>query len=85
MRTRDHLLMLADPEHPFVRGDLLFDLRADPGQTANLAGTGLEVENELRELLARWARDRRQRAEAEAVELTDEERQQLHALGYIDH
>ncbi|MEM8933878.1 MAG: sulfatase, partial [Acidobacteriota bacterium] len=85
VRTHDHLLMQADPGHPFVDGDLLFDLRADPEQQVNLIGRGLPVEAELRDLLGRWLRDRRDRAEATAVELSEEERQQLQALGYIDN
>lgn len=86
VRTRDHLLMITDEEHPQVQGDLLFDIRAGSGVDAeNLAGRGLPVEAELRDLLARWLRDRRARPDAEAVELSEEELQRLRALGYVDN
>lgn len=61
-----------------------FDLKSDPAQQHNLAGSGLEVEAELQALLDRWLAARRA-AEGPAptsIELSEEEKRQLEALGY---
>lgn len=82
VRSRDHkyILMRGLPEIP--DGAYLYDLKADPGETRNLAGQGLPVERELSETLRRWMADRRGRPEARPREQTDEERARLKALGY---
>jgi arylsulfatase len=65
------------------KGPELYDLKADPGETKNLAGRGLAVERELANLLWRWQADRRAHPETRPVEPTDEEKARLKALGYV--
>jgi arylsulfatase len=74
VRTRDFKYIEKGPE--------LYDLRADPGETKNLAGRGLAVERELAELLRQWQANRRAHPEARSIEPTDEEKARLKALGY---
>jgi arylsulfatase A-like enzyme len=69
-------------------GPSLFDLRADPLETRNLAGRGLAVERELAGLLDRWSAQRRPRPGSPADQahphpLSDEEAARLRALGYV--
>jgi arylsulfatase len=66
----------------FPDGPYLFDLKADPGETRNLAGQGLAEERRLADLLRRWRQDRRATPEARPREQTDEEKARLKALGY---
>ncbi|HEX5720132.1 MAG TPA: sulfatase [Thermoanaerobaculia bacterium] len=75
VRTRDFKYIQNGPE--------LYDLKADPAETKNLAGRGLAVERELSELLRRWQADRRAHPETRPVEPTDEEKARLKALGYV--
>ncbi len=63
-------------------GPYLYDLKADPGETRNLAGQGLPVEKELNGLLLRWIADRRKSPNPQSRDLTEEEEQRLRALGY---
>jgi arylsulfatase A-like enzyme len=66
----------------FPDGPYLYDLKADPGETRNLAGQGLAEEKRLSDLLRRWQQDRRTAPEARPREQTDEEKARLKALGY---
>jgi arylsulfatase len=66
----------------FPDGPVLYDTKADPGETRNLAGQGLPVEKELNGLLLRWLSDRKRTLNPESRTLTDEEIQRLKALGY---
>jgi arylsulfatase A-like enzyme len=66
----------------FPDGPYLYDLKADPGETQNLAGHGLAVEKELADLLRRWQQDRRIAPEARPRDQSDEEKARLKALGY---
>ena len=75
VRTRDFKYIQNGPE--------LYDLKADPGETKNLAGRGLAIERELADLLRRWQADRRSHPEARPVEPSDEEKARLKALGYV--
>lgn len=66
----------------FPDGPYLYDLKADPGETRNLAGQGLAEEKRLADLLRRWQQDRRPAPEARPREQSDEEKARLKALGY---
>ncbi len=66
----------------FPDGPYLYDLKADPGETRNLAGQGLIEEKRLSDLLRRWQQDRRPAPEARPREQSDEEKARLKALGY---
>ncbi len=83
----DHLgAMVRNRDFKYIQspdGPWLYDLKADPGETRNLAGRGLVVERELSELLRRWQADRRAHPEARPIEPTDEEKARLRALGYV--
>jgi len=75
VRTRDFKYIQNGPE--------LYDLKADPAETKNLAGRGLAVERELSDLLRRWQADRRAHPEARPIDPTGEEKARLKALGYV--
>lgn len=75
VRTRDFKYIEQGPQ--------LYDLKADPGETKNLAGRGLAVERELVDLLRRWQADRRPHPEARPVQPSGEEKARLKALGYV--
>lgn len=66
----------------FPDGPYLYDLKADPGETRNLAGQGRPIERELNGLLLRWIADRHRTPGPKSRDLTDEEEQRLRALGY---
>lgn len=65
----------------------LYDLENDPAETVNLSGAGVEVENDLREVLNRWIEETK-----EGIEMTEEQvdvfekstNENLRALGYIE-
>ncbi|HVS03319.1 MAG TPA: sulfatase, partial [Thermoanaerobaculia bacterium] len=61
-------------------GTYLYDLHLDPGEAANLAGSGHPEETRLAALLARWRAGATPAAPAR--NLSDEEAAQLRALGY---
>ncbi len=63
----------------------LFDLRADPGERRDVSASQPELARALRKELAAWSveQDRRLRA-AREVELPEEERERLRALGYAE-
>jgi arylsulfatase A-like enzyme len=68
---------------PIPDGAYLYDLASDPGELHNLAGTGLEVEEELATLLHAWRADRRPAARAVPHRLSPEEIERLRSLGYL--
>jgi arylsulfatase len=83
VRTRDYRYGLNQGNQRFLPdGPYLYDLRADPGETRNLAGRGLAAEKELNGLLLRWLADRRRGPSPQPRDLTEEEEQKLKALGY---
>ncbi len=59
-----------------------YDLEQDPGELINLAGQGLAEEQRLSAMLDRWLAQRTG-VEAEELVLSEEERDQLRALGYL--
>jgi arylsulfatase A-like enzyme len=83
VRTREHRYGLNQGNAPFPDGPYLYDLKADPQETQNLAGRGLPIEKELNGLLLRWLADRRKSATPQSRDLTEEEIQKLRALGYM--
>jgi arylsulfatase A-like enzyme len=83
VRTLAYRYGLNQGNAPFIPdGPVLYDLKADPEETQNLAGRGLPVEKELNDLLLRWLADRRRSPNPQSRDLTDEEVQKLKALGY---
>jgi arylsulfatase A-like enzyme len=84
VRTATHRYFRIHGETTIPDGAYLYDLTKDPGELHNLAGRGLPVERELSNLLDRWLADRRPGPRPESQKLTDEERQQLRALGYVN-
>lgn len=66
-----------DPEY-------FFDLGVDPRETTNLVGGGTIEENWLRSRLRVWIERYSFRGEIQEVELDDETRQHLEALGYVE-
>ena len=62
--------------------EALYELESDPGETRNLSGERLDVRQRLSDLLDRELAGS-QAGPAEEAELTDEERRQLEALGYL--
>lgn len=83
IRTRDHSYMISIGNNFFEDGRYLFDLRQDPGEEENLAGTGLAVEEELHRALQGWLQTRRETAKALPADLTEEDIERLRALGYL--
>jgi len=83
VRTPDYRYGLSQGNAPFIPdGPVLYDLKADPQETQNLAGRGLPAEKELNGLLLRWLADRRKSPTPQSRDLTEEEVQRLKALGY---
>ncbi len=69
----------------------LYDLRDDPGETTNLAASQPQLQERLAQALRKLDQDNRslrdtlrQGRKAETLELTDEQKQQLRALGYVE-
>jgi arylsulfatase len=88
VRTREFLYAWTRGTAAIPDGPSLFDLRADPLETHNLAGHGLAVERELAGALDRWSAQRRPRPGSPADQahphpLSDEEAARLRALGYV--
>lgn len=80
-RTRDWKVIL-EPESGRVH---IFDLRRDPGERMDLDGDLPAAAEAVRDALERWARDLTPPATpAEPVELTEEERARIRALGYLE-
>jgi arylsulfatase len=89
VRTREFLYSVSRGNAAAIPdGPSLYDLRADPNETRNLAGRGLAAERELAGLLDRWAAQRRPRPGSPAEQarphpLSDEDAARLRALGYV--
>lgn len=88
VRTREFAYAWSRGTAAIPDGPSLFDLRADPLETRNLAGRGLAVERDLAGLLDRWSAQRRPRPGSAAEQarphpLSDEEAARLRALGYV--
>ncbi|HVT60792.1 MAG TPA: sulfatase [Thermoanaerobaculia bacterium] len=85
VRTRDyHYIVSKGNPLTFLDGASLYDLRADPMETRNLAGGGRPAEGQLAGLLDSWQADRRPRpGEAQPAPLSKEEVDRLRSLGYI--
>jgi arylsulfatase len=84
VRTREHKYILSQGNTRFFPdGAALYDLKADPAETRNLAGQGLPAEQQLADLLRRWLADRRNSPQARPREQSDEEKARLKALGYL--
>ncbi|HEV3456564.1 MAG TPA: sulfatase, partial [Thermoanaerobaculia bacterium] len=89
VRTRDYQYILSRGNTGiFPDGPMLYDLRADPLETRNLAGQGLAAERELAGLLNGWLAQRRPHGGSPAEQarphaLSDEEAARLRALGYV--
>ncbi len=65
----------------------LYDMQADPGETNNLAGTGLEAEETERQRLLRWLDSHPLQMRQQVLtkdELHSDVADQLRALGYVD-
>ncbi len=78
---------LLNPYRCRVTGYELYDLEADPGETNNLAGQGLEAEAELEDELWRWMDRTYRRGAVHDVrqgDLTPKLADQLRALGYLE-
>lgn len=70
-----------------VTGYELYDLEADPGETKNLAGQGLEAETDLKNILWRWMDTTYRRGAVHDIrhgDLTPKLADQLRALGYLE-
>lgn len=63
---------------------LLFNLKADPQELENVAADHQQTVLELRAMIEEWSAKYPQSADAEAVELTDEDVDALRTLGYIE-
>lgn len=64
--------------------DLLFNLAEDPAELNNLAPKHPDTVLELRAMIEQWSAEFPQSADAEVVELTDEDVDALRTLGYIE-
>ena len=70
-----------------VRGkgeELLFDLRQDPGESRNLAGSHPDLAAALRAILERELAGMTTRGKSDAMDLDEETKRQLRALGYLN-
>ncbi len=83
VRTEDFLYMKLERHLFLASGAYLYDLRQDPQQQHNLAGTGLEAEAKLAGYLERWLADRRSTVQPSAP-LSQEILEELRSLGYVD-
>jgi arylsulfatase len=89
VRTRDYKYVVSRGNtYLFPDGPALYDLRADPQETRNLAGRGVAAEHELAALLEGWLAQRRPRPGAAAgparqEPLSAEEAARLRSLGYV--
>ena len=82
VRTQNFAYMMSQG-NPFLEdGAYLYDLRSDPDELENLAGTGHPQEEELDRVLKAWVADRRDNARPLPADLSEEDVQRLRALGY---
>ncbi|HYL05631.1 MAG TPA: sulfatase-like hydrolase/transferase, partial [Thermoanaerobaculia bacterium] len=89
VRTREYQYIVSRGNAAtFPDGPVLYDLRADPFETRNLAGRGLAAEREMAGLLNGWLAQRRPHPASPAGQarphpLSDEDAARLRALGYV--
>lgn len=84
VRTSTHRYVRSAGHPQRAAGTYLYDLEADPGETANLSGSGLAIEAELERLLSGWLAERRDTPEARRRDdLSPEELDKLRSLGYL--
>jgi arylsulfatase A-like enzyme len=84
VRTREYKYILSQGNARFFPdGPSLYDLKADPAETKNLAGRNLPVERQMADLLFRWLADRRHHSQTTTQDLSQEEIERLKALGYL--
>ena len=84
IRTPRHLYYRNQNDPLFPVGSYFYDLTADPGEEANLAGRGLAEEQRLAEALAGFLANRRASPPAIPVDVSPEEHDRLKALGYVN-
>ncbi|MCP4663335.1 MAG: hypothetical protein GY856_48705 [bacterium] len=84
VRSTEHLYMTIRDHRSLAAGVYLYDLEGDPQQRINLAGSRPEIERELGAILTRWQAERRSMTPAPSGPLTEEEQEELRALGYLD-
>ena len=83
VRTGQYRYTLNQGNEKFLPdGPVLYDLKADPGETQNLAGRGLPIEKELNGILLRWLSERRRNPNPQSRALSEEEERKLRSLGY---
>jgi arylsulfatase A-like enzyme len=83
VRTPAYKYIVSNGIEPAVpSGAYLYDVTADPEETANLAGRGLPVESELATDLSRWRSARRSGDAATEQSVSQEDTARLHSLGY---
>jgi arylsulfatase len=85
VRTRDFQYLVSQGNVQFFPdGVSLYDLKADPGEAANIAGQGRPAERELGDLLRRFLADQgRKGPRPRSRDLSPEETERLKALGYL--
>ena len=83
VRTERYKLYDNREAYYHARARYLFDLDADPREKKNLMGSGLAEEDELAALLSRWREDKLGH-QPDSLELTEEQKNQLQALGYTE-
>lgn len=62
----------------------LYNLQSDPGERVNLAADSPNKLEEMEALLKRWQQTHRAAALPEAPTMSDEKREALEALGYVN-
>lgn len=82
VRTPEFRLYRSEGNYQVPDGTYLYDLREDPQETTDVADRHPEVVTELEALLDRWQADVDAPA-APASEVSEEERERLRALGYV--
>jgi arylsulfatase A-like enzyme len=84
IRTRTHRLTVTAEGVPHLRpGSQLYDVRTDAGEESDLAVTNGRVRARLERVLETWIRKRGRAADPDAVDLSEAERAELEALGYV--
>ena len=84
MRTRSHRSSTMNGHRRIPDGNYFYDLVADPDELQNLAQARPEEARAMAQALSSWRMHRRPgAAPAGEAELSDQEREQLKALGYL--
>ncbi|MFN7963403.1 MAG: sulfatase [Thermoanaerobaculia bacterium] len=82
VRTAAHRWMRSAGNPLVPDGVYFYDLKSDPGEEHNLAGSGQPEEKRLAELAERWAKARRATGST-PTDLSPEDLARLRALGYL--